>query len=246
MLELDLVVAKTTPPRINLLTAELQPVIVALCRVRSKLWQVVAIDAQTGAVELGLWVSAHAFPHNSVLSPSGRWLSFATMLGYVVGEPPLMSPHYLYDGPTGWEPLKFAGESLVYGRYEEFMRSSDGSPSPWHQSELGSALATLVEPFARLRRKEANRPFSLLRETQFHPTSGYGVRFWTEPDLGLFDDKVHSAIVLTTGELVIARLGVVTCFDIAEDLTTSERWRADLTLLSEDYDPLRPGSENTA
>ena len=218
--------AAIPPPRITLLTAESQPVIVAVCRVRTKLWRIVSIDSATGAIELGRWWRGHAYPHNASLSPSGMRLSFACTRGYMLGSPPHMNPCYLFDGSSSYGPTTFLTEESINVGHGGFTKSSDGSKSPFVVNWVPSPLSAIAIFFRRLLQKRKIPAFHLRQARNF----------WTEPDLGVIDDKVFSGVILVTGELVSARLGIVTCYEVSHDIAT-ERWRVDLTRLYDDFDP---------
>jgi len=227
-----LALAKLPPPRITILTAELQPVIVCLCRVRNKIWRVVQLDPLSGKVTPGKWIEGHAFPHYSVLSPNGEWLSFASLSEFIVGKPPEMEPHYTYEGAPGWGPLSFISESTLGSRYVEFQASSDGSPSPFEIQDTSLSFKPLLSSLRKQLFPKSVVQVKLNKREHTDASNGRAYRFSTEPDLGVLDDEVGSAVLLVTGELVIARNGIVTCFEPASKPPLTTRWEADLRFLS--------------
>lgn len=202
---------------------------------RTQLWRIVSIDAKSGEVEKGLWCRSHGYPHNSNVSPSGTWLSFATMHGYLVGGAPEMDPWYLYDGPSGYEPVTFVADHTIHLRFGKFVDSSDGGGPPFRSGcilpAIGAAAKALLTSPARLRK----RPFKLESEDAWQSGKGHRTKFRTDPDLGVVDDKVWSAVVLATDELVITRQGIVHCFEIGADLKAHERWNVNLTALHDEF-----------
>lgn len=227
-------VAKPPPPRITLLTAEEQPVIVCLCRVRRQIWRIATIDVASGEVSYGRWLNDHAFPYYSVLSPSGKWLSFAALSAYLVGQPPAMDPVYSYEGAPSWGPLVFVSDSVVQSRYAEFKGSSDGSRPPFAVRDSSVSLDSIVKSIKGLFQPPEKLPFKLhTGEQTWDDKRGWTRRFWTEPDLGVIDDKVRSAVVLVSGELVVAREGLVTCYEPADQPPLAARWTADLRVLTD-------------
>lgn len=232
--------ATIPPPRITLLTAELEPVIVALCRVRTRLWQIARIDPLYGHFELGRWCQTHAYPHYSSLSPSGKWLSFAEIRGYTVGSPPRMDPCYFFDGASSYGPAMFLTETAINVVHGGFVKSSDGSRPPFAcvgvSFGIGEAARLLLSKLNCM-----NKRLPVVTTEQVRKKGSWDMenRVSTTPDLGVVDDKVHSAVTLVSGELVTARLGIVTFYEIDHAHKATERWRVDLTRLYDDFTPRR-------
>lgn len=153
-----------------------------------------------------------------------------------------MDPIYTYEGAPSWGPLVFVSDSVVQSRHAEFKGSSDGSRPPFAVRDSSVSLDSIVKSIKGLFQTPDKLLFELrIGDQTWDDKRGWTRHFWTEPDLGVIDDKVRSAVVLVTGELVIAREGLVTCFEAANQLPLVARWTADLRVLTDlEGCPFRP------
>ncbi len=67
------------PARIHLLPALHARTVIAVARIRSKLFHVAAMDAQHGVVEHGSWFNGRLYPMRMDLAPHGDWLVYLAL-----------------------------------------------------------------------------------------------------------------------------------------------------------------------